>query len=140
MDRQFFPFGGFHPFFFPRRRFFPFFFLSPFFFPFFRGEDDRDGMYYAQHQCKDGESMGTLAQMYNCPRQILEAVNPHIPNPDALMPGSTVYIPRLDRMYCQKVYFEQEVPESAVSPYASWAPNMQPYTAASPYTGGMYSK
>jgi hypothetical protein len=97
-----------HPFFFPRRRFVPFFFLSPFFFPFFREETDRDGTYYAQHHCKEGDTMGSLAQQYNVPQPILEAMNPHLQNPNALVSGTVTYIPRLDKMYCHKMYMEQD--------------------------------
>lgn len=119
MNRAFgFPyggFGGFGPFgpaypFFPRRRLFPFFFLSPFYFPFFRGEDDRDGTYFTHHTCQEGDTFGTLASQYNVPRPILEAMNPHIQQPETLSPGTTAYIPRLDQMHCHKMYVEQEVP------------------------------
>ncbi|WP_223067372.1 LysM peptidoglycan-binding domain-containing protein [Paenibacillus caui] len=136
MEQPFFPgraFGPgpffspfFHPFFFPRRRFFPFFFISPFFFPFFRGEETRDGMYYKQHQCKDGDTFGSLAQMYNCPQPILEAMNPHIQDPSALMPGNIVNIPRLDKMYCHKMYLEQEASQTDAYP-GSTAPMTSPY-------------
>ncbi|WP_199622624.1 LysM peptidoglycan-binding domain-containing protein [Paenibacillus alkalitolerans] len=101
-------FGGFSPFFFGGRRFFPSFFLSPFTFPFFRGEDDRNSMYYAQHQVREGETMDVLAATYNVPRPILEAMNTHIQNPHLLAPGTVVYIPRLDRMYCKMMLMEQE--------------------------------
>ncbi|WP_207953016.1 LysM peptidoglycan-binding domain-containing protein [Paenibacillus agricola] len=114
MDRAY-GYGGFgqfgapfNPYFFPRRRFVPFFFLSPFFFPFFRGEEDRDGTYFAKHQCMHGDTMGALAQQYNVPQPILEAMNPHIQNPKALEPGSITYIPRMDKMYCHRMYIEQE--------------------------------
>jgi len=117
MDRAFVPGGGFgpgpqfspfhHPFF-PRRRFFPFFFISPFFFPFFRDDEERSE-HYMHHICKEGETLDQLAQRYNCPRPILEAMNPHLQHPHALMPGSVVYVPRLDKMVCHKMYWEQEV-------------------------------
>ncbi|MDF2961548.1 MAG: LysM protein [Paenibacillus sp.] len=111
MDRAF-GYGGFgySPYYyhFPRRRFFPFFFISPLFFPFFRGEEDRNAAYFAQHCCKDGDSMEGLAKLYNVPQPILEATNPHITNPDFLAPGSTVNIPRMDTMHCQKMYMEQQ--------------------------------
>lgn len=123
MDRQFgLPFGGgfgfghqpfFNPFFFPRRRFVPFFFFSPFFFPFFRAEEDRDGTYFMQHAYCDGDTMESLAQAYNVPVPVLEAVNPQLQQPNALPPGSIVHIPRMDKMHCQKMFMEQEVPESA---------------------------
>lgn len=130
MERHFgFPFGGFghptffnpffNPFFFPRRRFFPFFFFSPFF-PFFRGEEDRDGTFFMHHQCKEGETLESLAQAYNVPRPVLEVTNSHIQNLTVIAPGSIVYIPRMDKMYCHKMYLEQEVPAagtaSAMSP------------------------
>ncbi|SDN05447.1 LysM domain-containing protein [Paenibacillus sp. yr247] len=118
-----------NPFIFPRRRFIPFFFLSPFFFPFFRGEDDRDGTYFSQHTIKDGDTMGKLAQTYNVPGPILEVVNPHIQNLNVLAPGSIIYIPRMDKMYCHKMYLEQEAPETgAPSP-------MYPTQQTMPYTG-----
>ncbi|WP_216624437.1 LysM peptidoglycan-binding domain-containing protein [Paenibacillus foliorum] len=126
-------FGG--PFinpFFPRRRFFPFFFLSPFFFPFFRGEDDRDGTYFAQHQCIEGDTLGTLAQRYNVPQPILEAMNPHIQDPNALMPNSITYIPRLHMMYCHKMYLEQEAPASRGDPAMYPGQQMTPYTYSYP--------
>jgi hypothetical protein len=117
-------FGGFgSPFF--RPRFFPFFFFSPFFFnPFFpfRGEGDRDGMYH-NHQCKEGDSMGTLAETYNVPQPILETVNPQIQNPAVLNPGETIYVPRMHKMYCKKMYMEEE------------SPGMYPTQQAMPYTG-----
>ncbi|CAG7650141.1 LysM domain-containing protein [Paenibacillus allorhizosphaerae] len=133
MDRAFFPFGGFGPFgfgpfggfgapfFFPGRSFFPFFTLSPFFFPFFRGEEDRDGTYYAQHHCQEGDSYERLADMYNVPQPILETMNPHIEHPQALSPGHIVYIPRLNKMYCHKMYLEQETAgaENAAPMYTS---------------------
>jgi hypothetical protein len=115
MERAFFPGAGFgpgpffNPFFVPRRQFFPFFFLSPFGFPFFRGEDDRDGMYHMKHHCKEGDTLDSLAQTYNCPRPILEAMNPHIQHPHYLAAGTVVHIPRLDQMVCHKLYLEQEV-------------------------------
>ncbi len=61
------------------------------------------------HICKEGETLDQLAQRYNCPRPILEAMNPHLQHPHALMPGSVVYVPRLDKMVCHKMYWEQEV-------------------------------
>lgn len=144
----FFPgagFGGpfFNPFFFPRR-FFPFFFLSPFRFPFFRGEEDRDGQYYAQHSCQEGETLRNLAQMYNCPQPILEAMNPHLQNPHALATGTVVQIPRLDTMFCHKMFMEQGAPDNA--PLSQMAPmpmapmqmpQMQMPTGAAPQMPGM---
>ncbi|SFK98147.1 hypothetical protein SAMN03159341_102529 [Paenibacillus sp. 1_12] len=103
----------FNPFF--RQQSVPFFFLSPSFFPSYRGEDDRDGNYYAQHQCQEGENMENVAQMYNVPQPILEAMNPHIQNPNDIAPGSTAYIPRLDKMNCHTMYMQQEVPANAAN-------------------------
>lgn len=118
-----FGFGGFgspffNPFFFPRR-FSPFFFLSPFSFPFFRGEDDRDGEYFTEHQCTHGDTMIVLAQKYNVPRPVLEAMNPHIQNPNVLTAGIIVYIPRMDKMFCHKMYLEHEMsgPSQQTMPY-----------------------
>ncbi|WP_161631218.1 LysM peptidoglycan-binding domain-containing protein [Paenibacillus pinihumi] len=148
-SRAFVPGAGpfFNPFFFPRPRFFPFFFLSPFFFPFFRDGNVRDDQYYAQHQCKEGDTLESLARMYNCPQPILEAMNPHIQNP-AQVQGTTVNIPRLDKMYCHKMYLEEKAEvNSQVSP-ANVAPvNMAPMNvapanvspAASPNNWPMYS-
>lgn len=122
MNRQAFfnpffgPFPGFAPFYgpfgFPRRRLFPFFFFSPYRFPFFR-DDERNEEYYSRHHCKKGETMESLAEMYNVPRPVLEAVNPHIANPAALAPGSTVHVPRMNRMYCQRMFAELEAAPSA---------------------------
>ncbi|MDF2716746.1 MAG: hypothetical protein K0R28_3671 [Paenibacillus sp.] len=142
MDRQFgVPFGGFghqpffNPFFFPRRRFFPFFFFSPFFFPFFggfRGEEDRDGTYYMQHTCCEGDTMEKLAQTYNVPGPVLEAVNPHIQGPYSMTPGTVVHIPRMDKMFCQKMYLEQEVPETTTAPYSQYPQQQYPSFSAQP--------
>ncbi|MDR6551664.1 LysM domain-containing protein [Paenibacillus qinlingensis] len=135
-------FGGpFYNPYFPRRRLLPYFFLSPFAFPFFiRGEDDRDGTYYAQHQCVEGDSMVKLAQKYNVPQPILEAMNPHIQQPDSLTPGNITYIPRLYKMHCHKMYLEHEVPEGASVPMYTaphMAPSMHqgPQVTPNPYTG-----
>ncbi|WP_051620996.1 LysM peptidoglycan-binding domain-containing protein [Paenibacillus sp. UNC451MF] len=118
----FFPPPFFNPFFFPRRRFFPFFFISPFFFPFFRGEEGegRNPNLYAQHHCQVGDSMQSLARAYNVPKPILEAVNSHLPTTNELAPGSVVNIPRMDNMYCHKMYLEKEMsPNEAISPYST---------------------
>lgn len=134
MEQQFFPsrgfgpsdgfgsfgfnplFGGFGAPFFPQRRFLAFFMISPFFFP-FRGEDDRDGTYFAQHHCQEEDSYEKLAKLYNVPKPILETMNPQIQHPGVLSPGNVVYIPRLDKMYCYKMHLEQEVPgPQGVSP------------------------
>lgn len=120
MNRAFIPFGGsgfrrpFRPFrhpFFPRRFLFPFFFFSPFFFPFFRedGEDARDDMYFAVHQTQSGDTLDKVSHMYNMPSVILEEANPHIGNPNEIQPGSSVYIPRISNMHCNKTYIEREV-------------------------------
>ncbi|WP_202916173.1 LysM domain-containing protein [Paenibacillus mesophilus] len=136
MDRQFgVPFGGFgfNPFFFPRRRFVPFFFFSPFFFPFFpfrEGVEDRDGTYYKQHTWSDGDTMEQLAQTYNVPGPVLEAVNPHIQAPYQPAAGTVVHIPRMDKMFCQKMYVEQDVPEAA--PYSQYPQQQYPSYAAQP--------
>lgn len=120
----FFPFFG--PFGFPRRRFFPFFFFSPFRFPFFRDEA-RNGDYYTPHHCKMGDTMESLAEMYNVPRPVLEAVNPHIQNPAALVAGSTIHVPRMNRMFCQRMYAEFEsAPNTGHIPMQSTAPWMTP--------------
>ncbi len=136
MERQFgfgFPFGGFGS---------PFFFLSPFFFPFFfpffRGEGERNGAYYTQHECQEGDTMRKLAKRYNVPQPILEAMNPHVQNPTTLTPGENVYIPRMDKMYCQTMYMEQET-AGAHMPYPMH-PNQQmmppTYMPSTPYPGG----
>lgn len=133
MERQF-GFGSpffFNPFFFPRRRFFPFFFISPFFFPFFREGDERDGM-YSQHECVEGDTMRKLAKKYNVPQPILETMNPHLQNPSALSPGNVVNIPRLDKMYCQTLYMEQQTPASPM-PYPAQGQQMTAY----PHMQGM---
>ncbi|MBJ6362742.1 LysM peptidoglycan-binding domain-containing protein [Paenibacillus sp. GCM10012307] len=141
-SRAFVPGAGpfFHPSFFPRPRFFPFFFLSPFFFPFFRdGQHQHD--LYAQHSSKEGENLASLARQYNCPLPILEAMNPHIQNPAALQ-GAVVNIPRLDNMYCHKMYLEERVEDGSQTAPASVSPaNVAPAAASnnwaphSPYTG-----
>lgn len=121
-----------------RPRLLPFFSLSPFSFPSFRGEDDLDGNYYAQHLSQEGESMEQIAQMYNVPQPILEAMNPHIQNPNDIAPGSTAYIPRLDKMHCQTMYVQQEVPVNAAQPASFREPEQQ----TMPYPGipHMYSQ
>jgi spore germination protein YaaH len=131
MDRQFF-FGS--PFFFPRRRLFPFFFFFPFFFPFFRGEEDRDGMYYT-HTCGEGDTMRKLAKKYNVPQPVLEAMNQHIQNPAALRPRETVYVPRMDKMYCQKMYMEEgEIQmNQPMMPYTAMPSSMYPAQQMIPY-------
>lgn len=133
MERAFFPGAGFgpgpffNPFFFPQRRFFPFFFLSPFGFPFFRAEDDRDGMYHIKHHCKEGETLDSLAKTYNCPRPILEAMNPHIQHPHYLTAGTVVHVPRLDQMACYKLYMEQPVYDGRSAYPGCAAPMTGPY-------------
>ncbi|MDF2721216.1 MAG: LysM protein [Paenibacillus sp.] len=134
MDRHFGPHGGFgfghphffNPFFFPQRRFVPFFFFSPFFFPFFREGDDRHGSMVMQHTCGEGDTMEKVAQTYNVPVPILEAMNPHMQSPYSMTPGTVMQIPRMDKMYCQKMYVEQDAttsqPTHMQSPqYASYA-------------------
>jgi hypothetical protein len=151
MDRQFFPGVGpspffspfFNPFFFPQRQFSPFFFLSPFSFSFFRGEQERDGIYFSQHQCREGDTLGGLAQMYNCPQPILVAFNPHVQNPNMLMPGSNVHIPCLDKMYCKKLYWEEGAADGGI-PTGYSAPVTSPYAgtlypSTTPYTGAATS-
>ncbi len=74
-------------------------------------------------------------------------MNPHIQNP-AQVQGTTVNIPRLDKMYCHKMYLEEKAEvNSQVSP-ANVAPvNMAPMNvapanvspAASPNNWPMYS-
>ncbi|QHW34716.1 LysM peptidoglycan-binding domain-containing protein [Paenibacillus rhizovicinus] len=118
MNRGFFPGGGFgggfgrrpffrpfpHPFF-PGRFLFPTFFFSPFFVPFFR-EDQAGDMIFAQHQVKPGDTMASICHTYNLPHPILEEANPQIKNPNQLIAGETVMIPRISNMYCQKTYSE----------------------------------
>lgn len=114
--------------FFPQRRFFPIFFISPLLFPFARDGEIRDEV-YAQHPVKEGDSAEKIASMYNIPQSIMELTNPHIQNFQALPPGSTVYIPRMDKMYCQKMYLEQEVQEPVAPmyyPMQQMMPTMQP--------------
>ncbi|MEF3302023.1 LysM peptidoglycan-binding domain-containing protein [Paenibacillus sp. GYB003] len=128
MERAF-GFGPFfNPFFFPRR-FVPFFFFSPFFFsPFlfpFRDENEQRDLFYT-HACREGDTMEKLAGMYNVPIPVLEAVNPHLQSPAALTPGACVYVPRMDKLYCQKMYMEQE---HAVSPAYGQSPQAAPYFA-----------
>lgn len=144
MDRQFFPGGGFGPgpfhppFFIPRRRFIPFFFISPFVFPFpFRENDERSGMHHIQHHVKEGETYDTLAQMYNCPRPILEAMNPHIPHPYALAPGMVVHVPRLDKMVCHRMYMEQEVYDGVAAHPGYGASMAMPYMGTAPIYPGL---
>jgi spore germination protein YaaH len=139
MDRQFFgsPFF-FNPFFFPRRRrLFPFFFFFPFtFFPFFREGEERDGMYYV-HTCQEGETMTKLAKKYNVPQPILETINPHLQNPAAFSPGETIYVPRMDKMYCQTMYMEDNTQYigQQTTPYATMPSAMYPTQQMTPYTG-----
>lgn len=107
MERQFFtPF--FNPFFF-RPRFFPFFFISPFHRPFFhhRDEDERDGN-FIHHECEHGDTLESLAERYNVPQPMLTELNTHLQNPSFLNPGDTMYIPRLNRMHCQRMYMADE--------------------------------
>jgi len=141
LERQFVPGGGYgygpyHPPFpphFPRRRFIPFFFLFPFFSPGFpfRDDDERSGSTFIHHHAREGETLDRLAQTYNCPRPILEAMNPHIPHPSALSPGMVVYVPRLDKMVCHRMYMEQEEHEgAALQPGYAW-----PMTGA--FAGGV---
>jgi len=104
-------------------------------------------MYHMKHSSRDGETLGTLAQMYNCPQPILEAMNPHIQNPYALAAGTMVHIPRLDKMYCHKMYLEQEAPDNvplsqmtqmpSVGQMAQM-PGMTHPEQAAPYTGTTY--
>ncbi|MCR8634555.1 hypothetical protein [Paenibacillus radicis (ex Xue et al. 2023)] len=132
MERAFghggFGHGGFdhfeHPAFIPQRRFTPYFFLSPFF---FRGNNDTNGTFFTQHQCNEGDTIGTLAEMYNVPQPILETMNPHIQNSEYLAPGSIANIPRLDKMYCHKMFMEQDGPGTdRNSPMVNPEPNMMP--------------
>lgn len=121
MDRGFFPGGGFghgfgggfgrpffrpfpHPFF-PNRLLFPFFFFSPFYYPFFRAEQGGDVL-FAQHQAQPGETLASICHAYNIPQAIVEEANPHLTNPQQLMPGETVHIPRISNMMCQRTYGE----------------------------------
>lgn len=91
----------------PRGRSFPFFFLSPF----IRGEGQA-APNFAQHHCQEGDSLQALARTYNVPLPILEAVNSHLPDVQ-VAPGSVVHIPRMDTMFCQKVYLDQRMPGNA---------------------------
>ena len=93
----------------PQRRFFPLFFISPFFFQFARDDGELRDDVYAEHPVKEGDSAEKIATMYNIPQSIMELSNPHIQNFQVLPPGSTVYIPRMDQMYCQKMYLEVDV-------------------------------
>ncbi|WP_235548922.1 hypothetical protein [Paenibacillus sp. Soil522] len=54
--------------------------------------------------------------MYNIPSVILEEANPHIANPKEIQPGSSVYIPRISNMHCNKTYIEREVEAPSTTP------------------------
>jgi LysM repeat protein len=141
MERQAFfnPFFG-SPFFpqfghfgFPRRRFFPFFFFSPFFFPFFFRGDERDGAMYTTHHCQHGDTMESLAEMYNVPKSVLETFNPHVMGQDILTPGTRIQVPRLNRMNVHRMYLEvEDGPMSNVSPTAFTTSNVSPGAFAAP--------
>lgn len=72
-------------------------------------------MYFAVHQTLAGDTLEKVSHMYNIPSVILEEANPHISNPKEIQPGTSVYIPRISHMHCNKTYIEREVePQSAV--------------------------
>ncbi|WP_375143114.1 LysM peptidoglycan-binding domain-containing protein [Paenibacillus sp. D2_2] len=63
-------------------------------------------MLFAQHQAQTGESLASVGHKYNMPPSILEEANPHLANPNHLMAGEMVYVPRISNMNCQKTYTE----------------------------------
>ncbi|MNI22846.1 hypothetical protein D3C73_764100 [compost metagenome] len=71
--------------------------------------------------------MGALAQKYNVPQPILEAMNPHIQNPETLAPGSITYIPRLYKMNCHKMYLEHGAAENEANSPMNQAQKPTPY-------------
>jgi len=87
-------------------------------------------MYHTKHHCKEGETLDSLAKTYNCPRPILEAMNPHIQHPHYLTAGTVVHIPRLDQMVCYKLYLEQEVYDERAAYPGYAAPMTGPYADA----------
>lgn len=123
----------FNPFFFPKRRFLPFFFVSPFFFPYVRGEEGEEHSVklFAQHHCQAGDTMPSLAKAYNVPQPILEAVNPHLPASNEIVPGSVVNIPRMDTMFCYKMYLEHEARPLPAAASPALSPSTAPQAAKS---------
>lgn len=49
---------------------------------------------FTKHTVKAGETMWTIAQKYKVDFQALKAANPQIPNPDQIMPGDIVWVPK----------------------------------------------
>ncbi|WP_282943671.1 LysM domain-containing protein [Paenibacillus sp. RC67] len=92
---------------------------------------------FSSHRCQEGDTLHSLARAYNVPLPILEAMNTHLPAANPITPGSVVHIPRMDTMFCQKVYWEQPVPASYSSPTI---PRIGPrYNRPSASYNGFYS-
>lgn len=49
---------------------------------------------FTKHTVKAGETMWTIAQKYKVDFQALKAANPQITNPDKIMPGDIVWVPK----------------------------------------------
>ncbi|MCF6094710.1 LysM peptidoglycan-binding domain-containing protein [Microaerobacter geothermalis] len=73
----------------------PFGFFIPFLFlPFLFGESHHVKKYVV----KEGDTLYKIAKRFNIPLQALITANPHIEDPDEIMPGQTINIPRMPMM------------------------------------------
>lgn len=77
-----------------------------------------------EYRTQAGDTLETIADKYNVPMPILASMNPHLTEA-GIKGGETIYIPRLNRIYCQQMFMEDEMDSDSGMPGAMY-PGQQP--------------